>query len=87
MGHDEMDRGRDMRGVGCLGVTEREREQGPLAIDGKRGEGWNEQACRTGGGRGVWAETLLNEEAVEPFLLLSNCMLLCLSSREGERAS
>lgn len=35
----------------------------------------------------MWAETLLNEEAAEPFLLLSNCMLLCLCLREGERAS
>lgn len=25
MGHDEMDRGRDTRGVGCLGITEKER--------------------------------------------------------------
>lgn len=29
-------------------------------------------------GRVVWAEAPLNEEAAEPFLLLSNCMLLCL---------
>lgn len=59
-------------------------EQGPQAIDGKKGEGWNEQACRTEGGRAVWVEALLNEEAEEPFLLLSNCMLLCLCLGEGE---
>lgn len=34
----------------------------------------------------MWAEALLNEEAEEPFLLLSNCMLVC-PSREGEKAS
>lgn len=33
----------------------------------------------------MWVEALLNEEAEEPFLLLSNCMLLCLCLREGER--
>lgn len=40
------------RGWGVKGVAEngREREQGPQAIDGKRGEGWNEQACRREGG-------------------------------------
>lgn len=59
-------------------------EQGHQAIDGKKWEGWNEQACRTEGGRGMWVEALLNEEAEEPFLLLSNCMLLCLCSEERE---
>lgn len=33
---------------------------------------------REGGREGVWAEAPLNEEAAEPFLLLSNCMLLSL---------
>lgn len=33
----------------------------------------------------MWVEALLNEEAEEPFLLLSNCMLLCLCLGEGER--
>lgn len=32
----------------------------------------------------MWVEALLNEEAEEPFLLLSNCMLLCLCSGERE---
>lgn len=35
------------RGWGVKGVTESEREQGPQAIDEKRGEGWNERGCRT----------------------------------------
>lgn len=32
----------------------------------------------------MWAEALLNEEAEEPFLLLSNCMLVWRAG-EGER--
>lgn len=75
VGHNEMDRGKDMRGWGVKGVRERG-EQGFQAIDGERGEGWNEQARRKEGGRSVWAEASLNEEAAEPFLLLSNCMLV-----------
>lgn len=53
---------------------------------GKEGRGgMSKRAGQEEGG--VCGLRLLNEEAVEPFLLLSNCMLLCLSSREGERAS
>lgn len=33
----------------------------------------------------MWAEAPLNEEIAEPFLLLSNCMLLCLGFRERLR--
>lgn len=33
----------------------------------------------------MWVEALLNEEAEEPFLLLSNCMLLCAWEREKAR--
>lgn len=55
---------------------------------GKEGRGGvNNRVGQREGGTLVWAEALLNEEAAEPFLLLSNCMLLCLCSREGERAS
>lgn len=35
----------------------------------------------------MWAEALLNEEAAEPFLLLSNCMLVCRCEGAGESAS
>lgn len=50
VGHDEMDGGIDRKGWGVKGVTERG-EQEPQAIDGKRGEGWNEQARRSERGR------------------------------------
>lgn len=46
---------------------------------GKKGRaGMSKRIGEREGGRGVWAEAPLNEEIAEPFLLLSNCMLLCL---------
>lgn len=38
------------------------------------------------GGRGVWVESLLNEEAPEPFSLLSKSTLLSAREREKESA-
>lgn len=81
-----MDSGKDRKGGRVLRCNGEKRESKDLKLLMGKGEGWSEQACRTVGGRVVWAEALLNEEAAEPFLLLSNCMLLCLCSREGERA-
>lgn len=78
------------RGWGVKGVTEngRERARTSKLLMGKEGRGGvNKRVGQREGGTLVWAEALLNEEAAEPFLLLSNCMLLCLCSREGERAS
>lgn len=64
-------------------VKLREESKNLMLLMGKKGRGGMSKR-RTEEGRGVWVEALLNEEAEEPFLLLSNCMLLCLCSGEEE---